>query len=107
MARPTIPCPVLVGRAGELDTLTSHLEAARAGRGSVVDETAGALPIYEFTAQLATLEPPPRETQALLGAIVDDQAAKDAFVSMTAGTLSPTDFFSPANLDRAGNQAPD
>jgi DNA-binding CsgD family transcriptional regulator len=32
----TIPCPVLVGRAAELDALTAAFERARAGRGEVV-----------------------------------------------------------------------
>jgi flavin-dependent dehydrogenase len=55
-----------------------------------------ALPIYEFTTQLATLEPPPPETQAQLAALVDDQGAMDAFVSVMAGTLSPVEFFAGA-----------
>ncbi len=54
--------------------------------------------LYEFTTQLATLEPPPSEMQQLLGAIHGNQPAMDAFVSVTAGTLSPTDFFDPAGL---------
>jgi flavin-dependent dehydrogenase len=57
-----------------------------------------ALPIYEFTTQLATLEPPPPEMQQLFAAVAGSQAAMDAFVSVAAGTLSPTDFFDPVNL---------
>lgn len=56
------------------------------------------MPMYEFTTQLATLEPPPPELQQLLGGIHGNQAAMDAFVSVTAGTLSPADFFDPANI---------
>lgn len=56
------------------------------------------MPIYDFTAQLATLEPPPVELQQLLGHIHGHQDAMDAFVSVNAGTLSPTDFFNPAFL---------
>jgi hypothetical protein len=56
------------------------------------------LPIFDFTTQLATLEPPPPEVQQLLGAIDGKQAAMDAFVSVIAGTLSPADFFDPAHL---------
>jgi flavin-dependent dehydrogenase len=56
------------------------------------------LPLYEYTTQLATLEPPPPEVQQLLAAIAGNQPAMDAFVSVTAGTLSPGDFFDPANL---------
>ena len=56
------------------------------------------LPMYEFTSQLATLEPPPPELQQLLGGIHGNQAAMDAFVSVTAGTLSPVDFFDPSYI---------
>ena len=55
-------------------------------------------PMYEFTCQLATLEPPPPEMQRLFGAIVGNQAAMDAFVRMNAGTISPAEFFAPGNV---------
>ena len=61
---------------------------------------AHALPIYEFTTQLATLEPPPPEMQQLLGAMHGNQDAMDAFVSVTAGTVSPIEFFDPENIGR-------
>ncbi len=57
-----------------------------------------ALPLYEFTTQLATLEPPPPEMQQLLAGIAGNQDAMDAFVSVTAGTLSPVDFFGRDDL---------
>jgi 2-polyprenyl-6-methoxyphenol hydroxylase-like FAD-dependent oxidoreductase len=53
------------------------------------------LPTYEFTTQLARLEPPPPEMQQLLGAIYGNQGAMDDFVSVNAGTLSAEVFFSP------------
>jgi 2-polyprenyl-6-methoxyphenol hydroxylase-like FAD-dependent oxidoreductase len=59
-----------------------------------------ALPMYEFTTQLATLEPPPQEMQELLGAMAGNQQAMDAFVSVNAGTMSPTEFFEPDHLAR-------
>ena len=58
------------------------------------------LPIYEFTTQLATMEAPPVEMQQLLGAMRADQAAMDDFASITAGTISPAEFFDPANIGR-------
>ena len=67
---------------------------------------AQALPIYEFTTQLATLEPPPPELQQLLGGIHGNQDAMDAFVSVTAGTISPAEFFDPANIGRLLSPAP-
>src|SRR5262249_53776371 len=57
-----------------------------------------ALPMYEFTTQLATLEPPPPEMQQLLGAVHGNQAAMDQFVSVVAGTMSPTEFFDSENI---------
>lgn len=56
------------------------------------------MPIYEFTTQLATLEPPPPEMQALLAATTHSQAAMDGFVSVTTGALSPAEFFAPDNI---------
>lgn len=57
-----------------------------------------ALPIYEFTTQLATMEAPPPEMQQLLGAVAGNQDAMDAFVSVTAGTVSPVEFFDPQHI---------
>ncbi len=56
------------------------------------------LAMYEFTCQLATLEPAPPEMQRLFGAIQGNQDAMDAFVRMNAGTDSPAEFFSPRNV---------
>ena len=56
------------------------------------------LPIFDFTTQLATLAPPPPEMQQLLGAVHGNTEAMNDFASVTAGTLSPIDFFDPANI---------
>jgi len=56
------------------------------------------LPMYEFTTQLATLEPPPPQMQQLFGAIHGNQAAMDGFAQVNAGTLSPAQFFTPSNI---------
>jgi 2-polyprenyl-6-methoxyphenol hydroxylase-like FAD-dependent oxidoreductase len=58
------------------------------------------LPMYEFTCQLATLAPPPPEMQQLFGAISGNQEHMDSFVQMNAGTISPAQFFAPANVGR-------
>jgi hypothetical protein len=58
------------------------------------------LPIFHFTLQLATLEPPPLEMQQLFAAIAGDQGDMDDFVSVAAGTLSPQEFFAPENVAR-------
>jgi 2-polyprenyl-6-methoxyphenol hydroxylase-like FAD-dependent oxidoreductase len=56
--------------------------------------------IYEFTTQLATLEPPSPDLQQVLGAVHGDRDAMDDFVSVTAGTVSPATFFDPGNIGR-------
>lgn len=48
--------------------------------------------MYEFTCQLATLEPPPPQMQQMIGAIHGNQKAMDAFAQMNAGTISPMEF---------------
>ena len=45
--------------------------------------------MYEFTCQLATLEPPPPEMQQLFGAIHGNQKAMDGFAQMNAGDPLP------------------
>ena len=55
--------------------------------------------MFDFTCQLATLEPPPPELQQLLGAIHGNQAAMDGFMRMNAGTISPAEFFAPENVN--------
>jgi 2-polyprenyl-6-methoxyphenol hydroxylase-like FAD-dependent oxidoreductase len=56
------------------------------------------LPMYEFTTQLATLQPPPPEMQQLLGAVYGNQQAMDGFAQMNAATISPAEFFSEENI---------
>jgi 2-polyprenyl-6-methoxyphenol hydroxylase-like FAD-dependent oxidoreductase len=56
------------------------------------------LPMYEFTCQLATLEPPPPEMQQLFGAVAQSQESMDDFVKMNAGVISPAQFLSEENI---------
>jgi flavin-dependent dehydrogenase len=59
-----------------------------------------ALPMYEFTCQLASQEPPPPELVKLLGAVHGNQESMDAFARVNSGVISPADFFSPGNVGR-------
>jgi 2-polyprenyl-6-methoxyphenol hydroxylase-like FAD-dependent oxidoreductase len=63
------------------------------------------MPMYEFTTQLATLEPPPAELLEVLGAVHGNRDATDDFVRMNAGTISPAEFFSPENIGRIMSEA--
>lgn len=58
------------------------------------------LPMYEFTTQLATLQPPPPELAQLLGAVHGNSEAMDAFARVNAGVMSPAEFFSHENVER-------
>jgi 2-polyprenyl-6-methoxyphenol hydroxylase-like FAD-dependent oxidoreductase len=64
------------------------------------------LPIYELTAELATLQPPPPELERVLAAAQGNQEAMDGFARMAAGVISPADYFSDANVTRILGMAP-
>jgi 2-polyprenyl-6-methoxyphenol hydroxylase-like FAD-dependent oxidoreductase len=58
------------------------------------------LPMYEFTAAFASLEPPPPELQQILEAARGNQDAMDAFARVNAGVTPPPQFFSEENVRR-------
>jgi 2-polyprenyl-6-methoxyphenol hydroxylase-like FAD-dependent oxidoreductase len=120
--KPYGPGWVLVGDAGynkdpitaqgindafrDAETVADALDAVWSGTASF-DEALSAYqaardrhvaPMYEFTCQLATLEPPPPEMQQLLGAVVQSRESMDGFVRMTAGVTSPAEFFSEESI---------
>lgn len=76
---------------GVFETLMEAHEAARNER---------VRPMYEFTAQLATLEPPPPGMQSLFGALRHNQEATNAFLSAITGAIPLRDFMSDDNLGR-------
>jgi hypothetical protein len=57
-------------------------------------------PMYDFTSQLATLQPPPPDMQALFGALRHNQDATNAFLSAITGAIPLADFMSPENVGR-------
>jgi hypothetical protein len=57
-------------------------------------------PMYEFTAQLAALEPPPPQMRALFGALRGNQDATNAFLSAITGAIPLSDFMAQENLAR-------
>jgi len=61
------------------------------------DRDENVVSMYEFTCQLATLEPPPAHMQQLFASIAGNQNAMDRFVQMNAGTISPAEFFSASS----------
>jgi 2-polyprenyl-6-methoxyphenol hydroxylase-like FAD-dependent oxidoreductase len=61
--------------------------------------------MYDFTCQLATLEPPPPDMQQLFAAIHGNRDAMDGFARMNAGTIPPAEFLAPGNVARILAQA--
>jgi 2-polyprenyl-6-methoxyphenol hydroxylase-like FAD-dependent oxidoreductase len=59
-----------------------------------------AKPMYDFTCQLATLEPPAPHMQRLFAALHGNQEATNQFYSAITGSSPLPAFMSPANLDR-------
>ncbi len=79
------------------------------GRHGLFDEVMGAwhrerdahaMPMYEFTSQMATMELPPPEMLQLLEAVESSQESRDEFMSVVSGALSPTEFFAEENVGR-------
>jgi flavin-dependent dehydrogenase len=68
-----------------------------------------AMPIYEFTSQLASQDPPPPHVQQLFAAVSRNQASMDGFARVNSGVTSPAKFFSEENVGRifaaAGDKA--
>ncbi|MEO6526583.1 MAG: NAD(P)/FAD-dependent oxidoreductase [Gemmatimonadaceae bacterium] len=54
--------------------------------------------MYDFTNGLASFSPPSQDMLQLFGAMHGNQRAMDGFAQVNAGTISPADFFSPANI---------
>ncbi len=73
-------------------------DAAMAGYQTTRDRHVRSM--YEFTAQLASQEPPPPEMQQLLGAVHGNREAMDAFARVSAGVTPPAEFFSEDNVKK-------
>jgi 2-polyprenyl-6-methoxyphenol hydroxylase-like FAD-dependent oxidoreductase len=58
------------------------------------------LPFYDFTYQQGTFQPPPPEAFALFGAIHKSEEATRGFFSLFTQTLTPMEFFAPANMQK-------
>jgi len=59
-----------------------------------------ALPMYQFTCDMARLAPPSTEMGRLLAALVNNREETNRFFGMLAGTVSIDEFFGPENVDR-------
>ena len=100
--------PGIHDASGDAELCATALDEAFAGPRSFEHALSGyqarrdeqILPMYEFTAELAALAPPPPEMQQLLSAVSMSQEAMDGFARVAAGVTSPAEFFSEENAAR-------
>jgi flavin-dependent dehydrogenase len=59
-----------------------------------------AMPSFEMNFELATLQPPPPEMQALFGALRGNQTETNRLVGAMVGTVPIPEFFAPDNVQR-------
>jgi 2-polyprenyl-6-methoxyphenol hydroxylase-like FAD-dependent oxidoreductase len=64
------------------------------------ERDAAAMPMYELTTDMASLEPPPPELAALLGAIDGRPEEISQFLGVFAGSVPVAEFFAPDNIER-------
>ena len=78
------------------------------GRGPLDQELAAyerarnqaAMPMYEFTMQLASFKPPAKEEELLFKALAARAEEADRFLGVITGAVPMSDFFTPQNLMR-------
>ena len=92
----------------DAESLADALSSVLSGNGTFEERLAAhetarnerVRPMYEFTTQLAALESPAPEMQALFGALRGNQDATNAFLSAMTGAIPMTDFMSSENIGR-------
>ncbi|WP_189885685.1 NAD(P)/FAD-dependent oxidoreductase [Streptomyces xantholiticus] len=75
------------------DTFAGRQTFDEAMRSSQEARDAEVMSMYEFTAEFASMEPPPPEMEQLLLATSRSRSAQDEFARVTAGVTRPEEFF--------------
>ena len=88
---------VTEGLGADLDEALAGFEERR---------NAGSLPLYQFTSQMANLEPPAQEVIDLFVGLARNQDDADAYFGVFAQTVPVSEFFAPENLQRISAAAP-
>ena len=88
------------------DTFTERLPGEEAFGGYEHKRNEAVMPLYQMTADLARLEPPPPEMQSLFGALRDSEEQSGRFIGTIAGTVPIPEFFSPENMRRVMGETP-
>jgi 2-polyprenyl-6-methoxyphenol hydroxylase-like FAD-dependent oxidoreductase len=92
----------------DAEALTAALDDGWSRRRSLDDALAAyhasrdqrVKPMYDFTCQMAMLEPPPPEMQQLFAALRGDQEATNQFYSAITGSRPLPSFMNPDNVGR-------
>jgi 2-polyprenyl-6-methoxyphenol hydroxylase-like FAD-dependent oxidoreductase len=92
----------------DAENLTEAIDAGFSGRRPLMEaleehETSRnerVTPMYHFTCEIASLEPPPPEMQQLFGALDGNQEATNQFFSAMTGSLPLPVFMDPENIGR-------
>jgi 2-polyprenyl-6-methoxyphenol hydroxylase-like FAD-dependent oxidoreductase len=92
----------------DAELLADAIGAGLGGKQPLEDALAGyerdrdqaALPMYQFTTDLATLGPPGVEQQSLFAALAGRQAEIDRFLGVITGAVPLADYLAPGNLLR-------
>jgi flavin-dependent dehydrogenase len=92
----------------EAGMLVEALDAGLSGRGALNELLAAhettrnerVRPMYEFTCELAALDPPPPHMQELFSALHGNQEATNAFLCAITGAIPLSEFMSAENLRR-------
>ncbi len=92
----------------DAENLAQALDTALGGAAPWDETLAGyqkardtrALPVYQMTLGIASLQPPDEQMIGLVSAIAGNQPAMDAFARLNSGVTSPVEFFAPENVAR-------
>jgi 2-polyprenyl-6-methoxyphenol hydroxylase-like FAD-dependent oxidoreductase len=92
----------------EAEQLTDAIDAGLSGRVDLEDALGGVeaarnarvRPMYDFTYELAALEPPPSPMQELFAALRHNEEATNAFLSAISGATPLGALLAPENLSR-------
>jgi 2-polyprenyl-6-methoxyphenol hydroxylase-like FAD-dependent oxidoreductase len=92
----------------DAEGLADAIDAGLSGRRPLNDALAGhhaardrrVKPMYDFTCELALLEPPPPPMQQLLAALRGNKEATEQFYAALTGAMPLASFMSPENITR-------
>ncbi|MBC7700919.1 NAD(P)/FAD-dependent oxidoreductase [Aquabacterium sp.] len=95
----------------DADLLAELLHQGLSGQGDLEETVAAyaprrdavSVPLHLFSQDMARLAPPTDEVIQLFTSLAHNQAQADRYFGVFGQTVSPTDFFSPENLQKIAN----